>query len=224
VKNFRQQCQHIFDSFNSKLDTLADFLELAKSSIGWYIEDLYDNKKDYYATGLTKQPFLASDELTKKAIESFIKDHEQGEIELEKKQLYLYLSEAVISRVWSEIEELLDELVLLLEAKFGSRDGKWSQKVPRVHFLLKRINNYGLLIDLDPKLRREIDALRKIRNEFVHSLGKDVALNLIQTTSEDLSRIKFSQDITFQFCADALETAKRFAEAIKKEMDKLELK
>lgn len=215
--------KHLFDSFNSKLGVLAGFLELAKSSIGWYIEDLYSNKKDYYATGLTNRPFHASDELSKKAIEYFIKNNDEDEIIQEEKQLYLYLSEAVVSRVWSEIEELLDELVLFLKTRFGSRNGKWSPKVPRVHFLLKRINNYGLLIDLDPKLRQEIDALRTIRNKFVHSLGKDVALNLVQTASEDLSRIKSPQDITFQFCEDALETAKKFAETIKKEMDKREL-
>ena len=154
--------------------------------------------------------------------ERYLEDIEEEYVR-DKEFLPQFVYQSTIAQTWSILEELLDKLVAILEDCFGRRKCNEcfnDKKLPKISIVLKKINNYGLAIDLNAEIKERIHLLRKIRNQFVHSLGSDLPQELLSKIETSLLKTKKVSDINYQLCMESLETTKEFSEKIKKAFEK----
>lgn len=142
------------------------------------------------------------------------------EREEEKIIIHQFICQSFLSLLWSQLEGLLDSLVKFLEREYGSKPFLYNEKLPTLNILLNKINNYGLIININPELGRKIQLIRKFRNKFVHSLGGNIVGEINNQAIKDFEKIKQEGDINLQFCLDSLNTVKLFTERIKESFKK----
>lgn len=214
----RKNFGSIFDLFDQQLADLANYFTFVNDELGHYFEW---REKDFENQIVEKQRLLkrllmeklSADNTELKNIKKL--SLEVDEYKGEKNNFLQFLYQSLLSLLWSRLEGLLDSSVKLLEKEFGQKRFLLNKKLPVINILLGRINNYGLMININPELGRKIQSIRLIRNKFIHSLGGNIAEDLGNVAENDFRRIKNEKDIDYEFCLGSVETVRSFSEKIK---------
>lgn len=201
--------KELFSQFENRLNILEGYLELVHGQIENWLEwqdqdrqkmikqkaDLYLVKyqKEYPNAQPTQLKELAEGKAYTEFLEQGIHDFktsgkigiflEEETYSLEKELLPRFIKQSIISLASVILEALLKELVFLLESQFGhrylSKKDENNNKIPTYNYLIQKANLYGFLKDLNKKTFMEINHIREVRNNFVHSLEENTEIGEI---------------------------------------------
>lgn len=221
----------ICDVYKLKLEILNNFFidiqSHFESDFGYadfeaehYGEDYrFEQNKKYYKEYYNEELKNTKDEAKAEKLAKLWAKIEKLQFPFEKMYFFDFLYQSTIALTWSHLEDLLNNLVKLLEQEHGRMPSP-KKRMPKINYLLMKINNYGLRVDLDPELREKVDEMREIRNSFVHSLGADLPNELRKKTQKEVDRVKKEGDIDEKRCEKSLDTASEFLQRIKEAFEK----
>jgi hypothetical protein len=119
-----------------------------------------------------------------------------------------YLRLSTISFSLSLVENLLSDLseeISKSQRKVYQPD---SRNIPYINkYILWLTRGCGIEIAIDKSIWRKLDAIRELRNRFIHKIDRDISDNVKKVMSDMISEASSQgEDITDQFVDAALET------------------
>lgn len=125
-----------------------------------------------------------------------------GEMELFKDELLLsdqeyfpqFLRGAVLSHSLAVLESLLDDVAAEVASELGAKVDLDHRPLPYINrYILFLTRNCGLKLEVSRDLWKQLDAVRELRNRYIHKLDRDLPAQ-IKATLEDIASETRSDD------------------------------
>lgn len=210
IRNFHKT--HEF--FLKRINLLKPYFEINKESIDLYLSSqLSDLEKDVKAVEeeLKEKSKELDPEIVKAAAYLKISD----ELDYKIRFLPQFLFQSSVALLYAQLEIYLEKVALLIERESGKIRPEWNKKIPKFHFLLGTIRDYGLNINIPLFLEHKINNLNHIRNELVHSINGDPLRGREDRLCEDIQSLIEEQDTNYQFLLMSVEDATSLINKVK---------
>lgn len=90
-----------------------------------------------------------------------------------------FLHASVLSQLFSLLETLLQEVAEDVASMTGISFPKSEEKLPHVNRYIRYLTHlYGLIIEIDKDTWKNLDAIREVRNKYIHKLSRDLPENI----------------------------------------------
>lgn len=111
-----------------------------------------------------------------------------------------YLRLSTISFSLSLVENLLGELSEEIAADLNVKIDLSKKQIPYINkYILWLVRGCGITIDIDKSLWKSLDAIRALRNQFIHRIGRDIPEQIKKTISEMVDTPTIGGEITDAF-------------------------
>lgn len=215
IRNFHKT--HEF--FLTRINFLKQYFEINKESIDDY---LFLQVSDF-----EKSVKVVEEELKEKSKELDIKIVKAAAVikisdQLDYKIRFLpqFLFQSSVALLYAQLEIYLEKVALLIEKEDGKIRPGWNKKIPKFHFLLGTIRDYGLNINIPLFLEHKINNLNHIRNELVHSINGDPLRGREDRLYEDIQSLIEEQDTNYQFLLMSVEDALSLINKVKETFER----
>ncbi len=213
----------LFIEFEYRINSLKRYLDLADQAVQESIRKKQKDLVDFTASIKQMRSKSAKDRTDEEQVfldfefEAIMWQEEQFLSDKEYFSEYVYMS--IIAVLFSLVESVLDAAAEVAAEKPGIKTKVVEIKVAKMPYITKYLyylNSFcGLDVKVDESVEKSLHTLRKIRNRFLHSLGKDLPEEVKRELVEVL---ELSHDtgfkIDYQFTLVAFKTVVAFVSSV----------